>query len=235
MFTFTSEMSFARSATFTLVSTSNVSVGTKSGVRSILICSKHWLMSLWTTLKYMSMHQSMQSAFDLAAAHNRIVCIEWSVDDFGAIKSNYWHFHSRHGFKIQIHLGDGERQFVPRLATHSVSCCADHNYCKMLSTYTTVRSIFVQSSLYPPAECFENKVTIKSNECTISVRLNKNWFEVLEFFSNRILGFRIDNWWANWMQPMPNEIAYPMWCKQHALSSFHPNILVWTLECLELL
>lgn len=77
-FTLTSEISFARRATFTWISTSNKSGATRSGVRSTLICSKHWLMSLWTTLKNMSIHHSMQSAFDFAAAHNRIVWMEWS-------------------------------------------------------------------------------------------------------------------------------------------------------------
>lgn len=80
IFTLTSETSFARSATFTWISTSSGSGDTRSGVRRHLICSKHWLISLWTTLKNMSMLQSMHRAFDFAAAHKRIVCIEWSIE-----------------------------------------------------------------------------------------------------------------------------------------------------------
>lgn len=76
--TLTSDTNLARNATQTLTWTSRMSVGTKSGTRSILIWSKHWLTSFCTTLKNMVMFQSVQRALALAAAHNRMVWMEWS-------------------------------------------------------------------------------------------------------------------------------------------------------------
>lgn len=143
MFTLTSEMSFARRATFTWISTSNESVGTRFGVRSILICSKHWLMSLWTTLKNMSMHQSMQSAFDFAAAHKRIMCIEWSTVRMRKWE-NYSEFPKKKGWCWIRYLDDAIQRFVQRWAIRSGSYCVDRNCCKKWSMRTIVRSTSVQ-------------------------------------------------------------------------------------------
>lgn len=95
----------------------------------------------------------MQSAFAFAAAHNRIVWIEWSVfcwflireilvcdlkkntkikpffsqkkKSIPSVKLNEW---------VNTHQND-EVLCVLQLAIHSEWCYADHNYCKMLWVY----------------------------------------------------------------------------------------------------